>query len=360
MRLMVTTNEILATRHLPLATEKKVTPFFSIIIPVYNVAPYLRACLEGVLAQSFTDWECLCVDDGATDGSGAILDEYAKRDARFRVFHQRNGGVSAARNRVLNLARGEFVCFADGDDIAYPWWLEVFEHFQQACGADLIRTQFPHYLPYDGTPPVLESVAKRVLVGAQAVLSWGWDAFCRDGYPFLYAVRRSCLVGTRFLTDVRLKEDILFDLTFLPQIHRAVQCDVIAYWYRWRAGSAVKRRAKCGETQRRILHFVRIYQEQGALFASSQADCRSAVSWAILRDLVTMVVDGEWADLPKLIAYCRRAGVLTLEALPRHWQVLLRWCEGGVVWPIRVYSRLSWCKWEVLGWWAARKHRRCS
>lgn len=159
-------------------------PFFSIIIPVYNVAPYLRACLEGVLAQSFGDWECLCVDDGATDGSGAILDEYAKRDARFRVFHQRNGGVSAARNRALGLVRGEFVCFVDGDDVPYPWWLKVFAHFQQVCGADLIRTQFPHYLPYDGTPPALESVARRCLQGGRRCCPGGGMLFVGMGILF--------------------------------------------------------------------------------------------------------------------------------------------------------------------------------
>lgn len=81
-------------------------PFSSIIIPVYNVAPYLRECLDSVLAQTLGDWECICVDDGSTDGSGAILDEYAAMETRFRVIHQANAGVAGARNRGLNAARG--------------------------------------------------------------------------------------------------------------------------------------------------------------------------------------------------------------------------------------------------------------
>jgi glycosyltransferase involved in cell wall biosynthesis len=92
-------------------------PFFSIIIPVYNVAPYLRECLDSVLAQTFTDWECLCVNDGSTDESGAILDEYAQKDPRFRVFHKKNSGVSAARNLGLDNVRGEWVLFLDSDDL---------------------------------------------------------------------------------------------------------------------------------------------------------------------------------------------------------------------------------------------------
>ena len=82
---------------------------FSIIIPVYNVAPYLRECLDSVLAQTLTDWEAICVDDGSTDGSGAILDEYAARDQRFRIIHQPNSGVSAARNVALDMVRREWI-----------------------------------------------------------------------------------------------------------------------------------------------------------------------------------------------------------------------------------------------------------
>ena len=92
-------------------------PFFSIIIPVYNVAPYLRECLDSVLGQTFQEWEAICVDDGSTDGSGEILDEYGARDKRFRVVHQDNAGVSAARNRGLEEAKGEWVWFVDGDDV---------------------------------------------------------------------------------------------------------------------------------------------------------------------------------------------------------------------------------------------------
>lgn len=88
----------------------------SVVVPIYNAERYLRRCLDSVLAQSYTDWECICVDDGSPDGSGAILDEYAARDGRFRVIHQANAGVSAARNAGLEMARGEWITFVDADD----------------------------------------------------------------------------------------------------------------------------------------------------------------------------------------------------------------------------------------------------
>lgn len=92
---------------------------FSIIIPVYNVEPYLRECLDSVLNQTFTDWEAICVNDGSTDGSAIILNEYATRDSRMKVITQPNGGLSAARNAGIDAAEGKYVLFLDSDD-----WLE--------------------------------------------------------------------------------------------------------------------------------------------------------------------------------------------------------------------------------------------
>ena len=112
---------------------------FSIIIPVYNVAPYLRECLDSVLAQTLTDWEAICIDDGSTDGSGAILDEYAAKDKRFKVIHQKNAGVSAARNSGIDAATGEYVTFLDGDDAYDRSWLEGFWGLIKDTQAELVR-----------------------------------------------------------------------------------------------------------------------------------------------------------------------------------------------------------------------------
>ncbi|MBD5439033.1 MAG: glycosyltransferase [Treponema sp.] len=92
------------------------SPKISCIVPVYNVEKYLRRSLDSILAQTFTDFECICVDDGSSDGSGKILDEYAEKDSRFVVIHKDNGGVSSARNAGLDVARGEWIAFVDADD----------------------------------------------------------------------------------------------------------------------------------------------------------------------------------------------------------------------------------------------------
>lgn len=96
----------------------------SVIVPVYNAETYLRRCVDSILAQTFTDFELLLVDDGSTDASGKICDEYASADARVRVFHKPNGGVSSARNLGLDNARGEWIAFADSDDYVDCNWLD--------------------------------------------------------------------------------------------------------------------------------------------------------------------------------------------------------------------------------------------
>ena len=96
----------------------------SIIVPIYNVESCLRRCIDSILNQTFSDYELILVDDGSTDSSGMICDEYAETDARVHVIHQKNAGVSAARNRGLDASVGTYVMFCDGDDYISPDWTD--------------------------------------------------------------------------------------------------------------------------------------------------------------------------------------------------------------------------------------------
>ena len=100
----------------------------SIIIPVYNKQRYLNTVLRQLRDQSFRDYECILVDDGSADASGAICDEAVAVDSRFRVIHLVNGGVSRARNTGISMARGEYVTFIDADDELHP----MFQHLRPA------------------------------------------------------------------------------------------------------------------------------------------------------------------------------------------------------------------------------------
>ena len=96
------------------------TPIVSIVIPVYNAEAHLRACLDSVKAQTFSQWQAILVDDGSKDGSGRICDEAAKEDPRFLVVHKENGGVSNARNDGMEKASGKYLMFIDADDLSSP------------------------------------------------------------------------------------------------------------------------------------------------------------------------------------------------------------------------------------------------
>ena len=99
-------------------------PEISVIVPVYKVEKYLPQCIDSILAQTFTDFELLLVDDGSPDRCGEICEEYAGKDTRIRVFHQANAGLSCARNTGLMNACGRYVTFIDSDDYVKPCYLE--------------------------------------------------------------------------------------------------------------------------------------------------------------------------------------------------------------------------------------------
>ena len=97
---------------------------YSFIVPVYNCASYLSACISSILNQRFEDYELLLIDDGSTDNSGALCDSFASRYAQIHAFHKANGGAADARNYGLERANGSFILFIDGDDTVSPNYLE--------------------------------------------------------------------------------------------------------------------------------------------------------------------------------------------------------------------------------------------
>ena len=99
-------------------------PKISIIVPIYKIERYLRQCIDSILAQTFTDFELLLIDDGSPDGCPAICDEYTKKDARIRVFHKPNGGLTSARSYGLDNAKGDWIMHIDGDDWIEPTYIE--------------------------------------------------------------------------------------------------------------------------------------------------------------------------------------------------------------------------------------------
>lgn len=208
-------------------------PRFSIIIPVYNVALYLRECLDSVLSQTFTDWEAICVDDGSTDGSGAILDEYAAKDKRIRVVHSSNAGVSIARNCALEIVNGDWLTFVDADDWLNCDYLEALYGTCVANGSSVSICRMRRY----------NDNGYEVFVGPQTSglyspeeLYVEYNSLCTWSCGKLY--KRSLWRNLRFPVGIAYSEDryilheILFRYKELPVVAKSL------YNYRLRDNSA--------------------------------------------------------------------------------------------------------------------------
>lgn len=207
---------------------------FSIIIPVYNVEGYLRKCLDSLVAQTCADWEAVCVDDGSTDGSGAILDTYAAKDPRFKVLHQANAGVAAARNRAIDVSTGAWVMFLDADDV-----------LRENCVADVQRT-------IDRWPEADAVHFGLMRFSDGDACKWSADAFSpqlhvykdvtpeifhQDGFVCKVFSRR--LIGDVRFSPRQWGEDRLFLVTCMAKANAVAELGETCYGYRQRLGSAM-------------------------------------------------------------------------------------------------------------------------
>lgn len=122
----------------------------SVIIPIYKVEKYLERCVSSIVGQIYNNLEIILVDDGSPDNCPAMCDEWASRDARIRVIHQKNGGLSAARNKGIDIAQGEFICFVDSDDYVEVTMIEDMVRAQKKHDVKLVLTNFKS-INEDGT-----------------------------------------------------------------------------------------------------------------------------------------------------------------------------------------------------------------
>lgn len=210
----------------------------SVIIPVYNVAPYLGACLDSVLAQSHRDIEVILVDDGSTDGSGELCHDYACRDARITVLHQANAGPSAARNAALDVAQGEYIAFIDSDDVVHHRYLETLLRAMEQYGADVVQSPY-RIVPaadrgrYDATflqRPLPTGYTHRELTADEAQLAMLYQRGTADSSP-CKLFRRALFDGLRFPLCFRVYEDLYLMAQLYPRIQRYVWIDLPMYFY---------------------------------------------------------------------------------------------------------------------------------
>ena len=216
------------------APEEGKAPLLSIIVPVYKVENYLPKCIDSILAQTFTDFELILVDDGSPDNCPALCDAAAEKDARVRVIHQKNGGLSAARNAGLDAARGAWIGFVDSDDYIAPEMYEVLYQAVQSTGADLALCDYAE-VDEAGTPcPQMHvSLSEGELTG-QELLKRASGLMVQLAWNKLY--RRAIFTQMRY-PEGKLNEDLFLIPEVCLQIQKAVVVPKALYYYVQRGGS---------------------------------------------------------------------------------------------------------------------------
>lgn len=229
--------------------EYKISPFFSIIIPVYKVEKYLHECVDSILNQDFTDLEVILVDDGSPDSCPLICDAYAQADPRVKVIHRENGGLSAARNSGLDQAKGEYVLFLDSDD----YYLS--DSFLSAAHSRVVETEadilFHRRRRYEEATgrmeeapvPYSAEITAEKDVGKLYKLLAQQDQL--DASAALKVIRRKFLTGNEhYFEEGLLSEDVEWFFRVSKYVKRAAVLNHAAYCYRLREGSITHTKSK--------------------------------------------------------------------------------------------------------------------
>lgn len=215
---------------------------FSIIIPVYNAEKYLERCLDSIVGQSYSRIEIILINDGSTDRSGRICDQYAQKDNRIKVIHQSNSGVSSARNAGLDTASGDYIGFVDADDWIENRMFEILSEYLDKKDVDVIRFnaerkgELLNNLPFGGeySRERLENEVQLPLIGSDK-----FGGMFILGVLWLHIFKREIIEKNRirFNRDLHRCEDRLFSLTVILHSDNILFVNDILYHYEVNEGS---------------------------------------------------------------------------------------------------------------------------
>ena len=222
------------------------SPFFSIIIPVYNVAPYLEKCVKSITEQSFSDFECILVDDGSIDGSAKLCDELQQADKRIKIIHKQNEGVAVARNKGIQQANGAYLLFVDSDDTLKPSILSNIANKIKETDADI--AVFGYERITESGQVLLTSVpnerfSKKIMQEKSSDLTFLlWNK----------AYKRSLFenINLKTIEGITFSEDSYLTLALQKQTEKITFLNEIGYSYLCRATSVTQKMSLKNHTDR--------------------------------------------------------------------------------------------------------------
>lgn len=257
----------------------------SVIVPVYNVEQYLAKCVDSILEQTYMNIELLLINDGSTDGSPAICDEYARLDKRIKVFHKKNEGVSSARNTGLDLAKGDFISFVDSDD-----WIEKqsYEELMKCTiknNADAVL--FEYFIDYENgvTKQPSHKSCEGVFDAARAV-ELSISPVNRFAVTKFYS--KNIIGNTRFDSTIHFGEDTLFACNVLSNASRVYYLAKPFYHYYQSAISATR-----SDFNSKVFSGVTAYKQVYDLCVRKFPEIRDVALSAYLNITVNVLVELE-------------------------------------------------------------------
>lgn len=290
----------------------------SIILPVYNGSEFLKPALDSVRSQIHSDFECICIDDGSSDDSRAIIRSVADEDSRFRLIAQENQGVAAARNRGIEEACGDFITFLDQDDALAPDALRRMLAVAKDTGCEVVASEINEF----NSEKLPE--AKEDGPGAVAVSHSPFEDFFGVGrkpcvtvavWGKLYA--KSALENVVFPTGVFGADDYVFTARLFSSINRYARIDEPLYLYRMHENNVTMQmpmRYILGTLQSREIVWNEVLKNSGRLGEFRISVCRrygkDILSWAIKKTCRNRYGESEMACLRKEVARLRTEGVI--------------------------------------------------
>lgn len=235
-------------------------PKISFIIPVYNAEAYINTCIDSILNTTFNNFELILVNDGSTDQSGVICNEYAKQDNRIRLYNKKNGGVSSARNIGINNARGEYIWFVDADDIIN---FEIINSLLKSDalekGYDLIQFGYSTFKEEKDIKTTNSNNAKSIVYKSFADY-YKSGTIVKSIWRHIFRTKLILSNIINFDTDLRFGEDFLFTIQFIIRSNSFLVIDQCGYFYRVHSKSAMNRIHNTEESVEHIVGIKRIFE----------------------------------------------------------------------------------------------------
>ena len=294
----------------------------SIIVPVYNVAPYLRKCVDSLITQDISDYEIILVDDGSTDNSGAIADEILNThsqspiaNCQIKVVHQLNGGLSAARNTGISLATGKYILFVDSDDYLQPNTLGTLLEQTERDNLDVLRFRYQNvkdsgeaFAPYKDMTNYNDYSA--VVIDGLTFLNERMGTQC---YAWQFFVKTD-IVRQELFTPGIYFEDTDWTPRMLLRAKRVASTDLVVYNYLWREGSITLSQKDLAKMRKQL-------QDKLALLGklNTLGNCVTNRRWfdgmisGLVINVVGIIAQSFYADRKEYIKQIKSFGVLPLK-----------------------------------------------